>query len=50
MKGPPDPAGCQGPADVDKFVRDEETGIDYQCVYDKRWDVFTWVIVPPVDP
>lgn len=43
----PDPKECKGPDDVGKVAYDAERDIWYECVYDKRKKVYTWVIVPP---
>jgi hypothetical protein len=46
----PDPDACRGPQDVGRFEHDEENDIWYECSHDPRRDMYTWVIVPPVDP
>lgn len=46
---PPDPAECSRPEDVGKLAYDGEVDIWYECVRDRRRDVITWVIIPPVE-
>jgi hypothetical protein len=46
----PDPNYCSCQRDIGRFVHDEENDIWYECDFDKRRQVFTWVIVPPADP
>ena len=43
----PDPALCKGPDDVGKLFHDEGTGIWYECTFDSRKKIYTWVILPP---
>ena len=45
----PDPNACQRLEDVGDLVYDETQDIWYECEYDKRRKVFTWVITPSVD-
>ena len=41
-------ADCVGPADVGKLHHDEVSNTWYECFWDERHGVYTWVIVPPV--
>ena len=50
MPQTPDPDSCRGPGDVGRLEHDEENDIWYECSYDSRNDIYTWAIVPAVDP
>lgn len=48
-RGPPEPGGCKGYADLGKLYFDEDASIWYECVFEKRWRIFTWAALPPND-
>ena len=37
----PRPEECQGPEDVGKLFHDKERDVWYECVFDRRKQVFT---------
>jgi hypothetical protein len=45
----PDPDECREPADVGKIYHDAAQDIWYECVFDRRKQVYTWTILPPGD-
>lgn len=45
----PDPRDCQGPADIGNVHHDVEQDIWFECVFDKRMNLYTWTILPPAD-
>lgn len=48
--GPPPPPGqCKDATDVGRIHHDEIADIWYECAFDDRRRVYTWVILPPGD-
>lgn len=45
----PRPEECQEPEDVGKLFHGKERDVWYECVFDRRKQVFTWTILPPED-
>ncbi|HZJ07014.1 MAG TPA: hypothetical protein VFD59_16285 [Nocardioidaceae bacterium] len=50
ITGPPHPSDCECAEDVGKLVYDTVGDVWYQCEFDERRQMVTWVILPPVDP
>jgi hypothetical protein len=47
--GPPDSEECRNSSDLGRLYHDSERDIWYECEFDRRHGVFTWVILPPTD-
>lgn len=45
----PDPGECRDAGDVGKVRHDPEQDLWYECIFEPRKRVYTWVILPPVD-
>jgi hypothetical protein len=45
----PRPEDCGGERDEGKLLYDEAMDVWYECRYDRRTSVYTWVILPPED-
>lgn len=43
----PEAGECRGPEDVGRLYLDEDTGIWYECLFDRWAGSYTWTILPP---
>jgi len=44
---PPDDLTCRDQHDLGRLHHDTSTDIWYECMFDKRAEIYTWSIVPP---